>query len=95
MRKFFNQILCAVKTMSSPAYWTKPNTVEAGGFAIKLIIIFPGLLFSVQWWWLYVLAIFSSAALVWSSTAKTLPTIILFNAMWIILATIAIAKHFM
>ena len=94
MRKFFNQIVYAVKRMSSKAYWTKPNMVEAWGFATKLIIIFPGLLFGVQWWWLYIFAIASSAALIWSSTVKTLPTIILFNVMWIILATIAIAKHF-
>jgi hypothetical protein len=32
--------------------------------------------------------------LVWSSTVKTLPTIVLFNICWCILAIAAIIKHF-
>ena len=81
--------------MSSPGYWTKVNTVEAIGFATKIIIIFPGLLFDKQFWWIYIFAILSSAGLIWTSTSKTLPTVILFNAMWIVLASLAIAKHFL
>jgi len=60
----------------------------------KLSIIFPGLLFGRQWWWLYIFALVSSLALIWSSTVKTLPTIILFNVGWSILATAALIKHF-
>ena len=76
-------------------YWTKANVVEAWGFATKLSIIVPGLLFGHQWWWLYIFAIVSSIALIWSSTVKTLPTIILFNVAWVILASTAILKHFL
>lgn len=91
----FNQkILDAVKTMSKKEYWNRPNTVEAWGFATKIAIIFPGLLFGKQWWWVYIFAIISSTALIWSSTKKTLPTIILFNVAWIVLAITAIVKHF-
>lgn len=88
------KIIKAVKTMSLRAYWSAPNTVEAWGFATKIAIIFPGLLFGVQFWWLYIFAILSSLALIWSSTEKTLPTIILFNVAWVILASTAILKHF-
>lgn len=88
-------IVYAVKTMSSPAYWTTPNTIEAIGFSTKIAIIFPGLLFGQQWWWLYIFAIISSLSLIWSSTKKTLPTIILFNVAWIILASCTILKHFL
>lgn len=94
MVQFFQKINNAIKTMSSKEYWTKANAVEACGFATKIAIIFPGLLFGYQWWWLYIFAIISSAALIWSSTIKTLPTIILFNVAWIILATTSIVKHF-
>lgn len=80
--------------MSSVKYWTRANTVEAWGFATKLVIIIPGLLFGVQFWWFYIFAIASSVALIWSSTVKTLPTIILFNVAWVILATASIIKHF-
>ena len=80
--------------MSSRDYWTRPNTVEAWGFATKIVIIFPGLLLGKQFWWLYLFAIASSLALIWSSTEKTLPTIILFNVAWTVLAGLSILKHF-
>lgn len=92
---FLLKILTAVKQMSFKNYWTKANVVEAWGFATKLSIIVPGLLFGHQWWWLYIFAIVSSIALIWSSTVKTLPTIILFNVAWVILASTAILKHFL
>jgi len=89
-----NKILNAIKTMSSKGYWNKVNTVEAWGFATKIAIIFPGLLLGKQFWWLYIFAIFSSVALIWTSTKKTLPTIILFNVAWVVLASLSILKHF-
>ena len=88
------KVIQAVKTMSHKGYWTRPNVVEASGFATKIAIIFPGLLLGYQWWWVYVFAIASSVALIWSSTEKTLPTIILFNVAWVILASLSIIKHF-
>ena len=90
----YGKVCDAVKTMSKKEYWNRPNSVEAWGFVTKLVIIVPGLLLGKQWWWLYIFAIISSVALVWSSTKKTLPTIILFNVAWIILATASIVKHF-
>lgn len=94
MKLFFGKIIAAVKTMSSKEYWTRVNTVEAWGFATKIAIIFPGLLFGKQFWWLYIFAIVSSVALIWTSTKKTLPTIILFNVLWAVLACLSILKHF-
>ena len=91
---FFAKIIEALKTMSSKEYWTKVNTVEAWGFSTKIAIIFPGLLLGKQWWWLYIFAIISSVSLIWSSTKKTLPTIILFNVLWVMLASASIIKHF-
>ena len=91
---FFAKIIEALKTVSSKEYWTKVNTVEAWGFATKIAIIFPGLLLGQQWWWLYIFAIISSVSLIWSSTKKTLPTIILFNVLWVMLASASIIKHF-
>ena len=94
MKLFVKKIIDALKTMSSKGYWSKVNAVEAWGFATKIGIIFPGLLFGYQWWWLYIFAIISSLSLIWTSTEKTLPTIIIFNVLWIILASLSIAKHF-
>jgi hypothetical protein len=94
MIKINKEWLKAIKTMNNKKYWNKANTVEFFAFATKLCIIFPGLLLGKQWWWLYIFALVSSLALIWSSTIKTLPTIILFNIGWSILATFAILKHF-
>jgi len=92
---FRTQWLDALKTMKDRSYWNKPNTVEFFAFMTKIIIIFPGLLFGVQFWWLYIFALISSLSLVWSSTIKTLPTIIWFNILWTILAIASILKHFL
>jgi hypothetical protein len=92
--KFPTSWLDALKTMFHKKYWNRPNTVEFFAFMTKIAIIFPGLILGRQWWWLYIFALVSSLALIWSSTVKTLPTIIWFNILWSLLAIIAIAKHF-
>ena len=84
----------SVKQMGRKDYWNRANTVEFFAFMTKLSIIFPGLLLGKQWWWLYIFALGSSLALIWSSTVKTLPTVILFNVGWSALAVTAILKHF-
>ena len=93
--KFRNQWLIALKSMNKKEYWNKPNTVEFFAFLTKVIIIFPGLLFGVQIWWLFIFALVSSLLLIWSSTVKTLPTIIWFNIAWSVLASAALVKHFL
>lgn len=86
--------IAALKTMSNKSYWNLPNTVEFFAFMTKAAIIIPGLVFGIQIWWLYVIALVTSVSLIWSSTVKTLPTIIWFNIIWSILAIMAIAKYF-
>jgi len=83
------------KKFFEKSYWNKVNAIEAWAFGTKLSIIIPGLLFGKQWWWLYIFALVSSLALILTSTIKTLPTIIWFNVAWVLLATTAIAKHFL
>jgi hypothetical protein len=87
------EFLEAIKQMKYRKYWNRPNTVEFFAFMTKICIIFPGLLLGKQWWWLYIFALLSSLALIWSSTIKTLPTIIIFNIAWCMLATTAIIKY--
>jgi hypothetical protein len=94
-RRAYGNVKDALMTMSSPGYWTKVNAVEFWAFMTKIAIIFPGLLFGKQWWWLYIFALASSASLIWTSTKKTLPTIIVFNLLWCVLAVVSVAKHFL
>ena len=84
----------ALKTMFHKSWWNGPNTIEFFAFVMKILIIFPGLLFGANIWWLYIFALFSSAGLVWSSTVKTLPTLVWFNILWFMLASLYILKHF-
>ena len=91
--KFRTEWVNALKTMGHRSYWDLPNTVEFFAFMTKAAIIIPGLIFGVQFWWLYIFALITSLSLIWSSTVKTLPTIIWFNIIWSVLATTAIIKH--
>lgn len=88
------QWLTALKTMGHKKYWTKANTVEFFAFVAKGTIIIPGLLFDMSFWWLYIFALVSSLGLIWSSTVKTIPTLIWFNILWSGLAIVYIAKYF-
>jgi hypothetical protein len=94
MTKRKMQWVIALQTMGKKEYWNKANAVEFFAFMTKAGIIIPGLLFGAQVWWLYIIALVTSLALIWSSTVKTLPTIIWFNIIWSLLATAAIIKHF-
>ena len=88
-----HQSFKTIKKMFYKNYWDKPNTIEFFAFMTKVTIIVPGLLFNKQWWWLYIFALVSSLSLIWTSTIKTLPTIIIFNMIWTILAITAILKY--
>jgi hypothetical protein len=85
--------MIALSGMLNKKYWNKPNTVELFAFVAKAVIIIPGLLFNKQIWWLYIFALVSSLMLIWSSTVKTIPTLIWFNLLWSILAITAIIKY--
>ncbi len=91
--KQVNIIFIVLKKMKQKSYWSKANTVEFFAFMTKLAIIIPGLLFGIQLWWTYIFALISSAFLIWTSTVKTLPTIIIFNMIWILFAMTAIIKY--
>jgi hypothetical protein len=85
--------MIALSGMLNRKYWNKPNTVEFFAFVAKGVIIIPGLLFNKQIWWLYIFALVSSIMLIWSSTVKTIPTLIWFNILWSTLAITAIIKY--
>ncbi len=86
-------LFSVLSKMRDRSYWNKENITEFFAFMTKIIIIVPGLLFGIQYWWLYSCALASSLALIWTSTVKTLPTIIIFNIIWTALAITAILKY--
>lgn len=76
-------------------YWTNYNVVEASAWSAKAIIIIPGLLFGIQVWWFFVIALVTSLMLIWASNKKLLPSLIAFNTLWVWIACVALAKHFL
>ncbi len=74
-------------------YWTNYNIIEFISWSIKAIIIVPGLIFNIQIWWLYIIALCTSLSLIWASNKKTLPTLICFNTLWAWISCAVIVKN--
>ena len=75
-------------------YWTSYNTVEFLTWGAKAGVIVPGLVFGYEVWWLHAATLGTSVALIWASMRKLLPTLVLFNTLWIFLSTTVIVRHF-
>ncbi len=74
-------------------YWTDYNIIEAASWIAKALIIVPGLIFGINIWQLYFIALFTSATLIWASNKKILPTLVGFNTLWIWLSCMVLAQH--
>jgi hypothetical protein len=74
-------------------YWTNYNIIEAASWIAKAIIIIPGLIFGIQIWQFYFIALFTSLSLIWASNKKLLPTLVGFNTLWIWLSMMVIAQN--
>jgi hypothetical protein len=88
------QLFVTVIVCGSPReYWTNYNLVEAVSWLAKAMIIVPGLIFGLQIWWLYFIALITSMALIWASNRKLLPTLVGFNTLWIWISCMVLAQH--
>jgi len=87
------KIINRYKMYLSKEYWTDYNSIEAAAWMAKAIIIIPGLIFGVEIWWLHFLTLATSSALIWASMRKSLPTLIVFNTIWICISLTIITRH--
>ena len=74
-------------------YWTDYNTIEFCSWMAKAIIIVPGLVFGIELWYMHFLTLATSSALIWASMRKSLPTLILFNTIWICISLTIIIRN--
>lgn len=74
-------------------YWTSYNTIDMLAWMAKAVIIIPGLIFGVQIWQLYFIALITSLALIWASERKLLPTMVAFNTLWAGISCMVLAQH--
>ena len=74
-------------------YWTDYNTIEFTAWMTKALIIVPGLVFGIELWYMHFFTLLTSSLLIWASMRKSLPTLILFNTIWIMISLTIILKH--
>ena len=74
-------------------YWTNYNVVEAVSWIVKAAIIIPGLIFGIQFWQLYWIALLTSFGLIWASHKKALPSLVAFNTIWMWISIMVLAQH--
>jgi hypothetical protein len=78
----------------NPQYWINYNTIEFAAWMAKAIIIIPGLIFKVELWWGHWITLLTSSLLIWASMKKSLPTLILFNTIWIGISLLVLIRHY-
>ncbi len=74
-------------------YWTDYNIIEFSAWMAKAIIIVPGLLFGIELWYMHFLTLTTSSLLIWASMKKSLPTLIVFNTIWLVISLTIIIKN--
>lgn len=75
-------------------YWVRYNVIEFAAWMAKAIIIIPGLVFGIELWWGHWITLLTSSLLIWASMKKSLPTLILFNTIWIGISLWILIKHY-
>jgi len=74
-------------------YWSNYNVIELSDWTAKATIIILGLVFGIEIWWLHFITLITSPLLIWTSMKKSLPTLIIFNTIWIIISLTIIIKN--
>lgn len=88
-KKIWNKLLM----YTDKEYWTNYNTIEFAAWMAKAVIIVPGLVFGKEIWWLHFLTLATSSLLIWASMRKSLPTLIVFNTLWMVISLTIILRN--
>jgi hypothetical protein len=91
----FKNILDCYAKWFEEGYWVNYNVVEALAWGAKAAVILPALLWQKEIWWLHFITLFTSAALIWVNERKLIPTLVIFNTMWIGISSIVIVRNIM
>ncbi len=86
-------IISKFRMYLNPNYWTNYNIIEFASWIAKAVIIIPGLIFGIELWYMHLITLVTSSLLIWASMKKSLPTLILFNSIWICISLTIILKH--
>lgn len=89
----FEKIWKRILMFKDTKYWTDYNTIEFCAWMAKAIIIVPGLIFGIELWYMHFLTLLTSSLLIWASMRKDLPTLIVFNTIWIVISLTIITRN--
>ncbi len=89
----YDKILNRYGMFLKKEYWTDYNIIELTAWLAKAVIIIPGLVFGIELWYMHFLTLLTSSALIWASMRKSLPTLILFNTIWICISLTIIIRN--
>lgn len=89
----FKKIWGKITMYTNREYWTDYNIIEFSAWMAKALIIVPGLIFGIEIWWLHFITLITSSSLIWASMKKSLPTLIVFNTIWIIISLTIIVRN--
>ncbi len=87
------KITSRLQLFKTKDYWTDYNIIEFASWMAKAIIIVPGLVFGIEIWYFHFITLITSSLLIWASMRKSLPTLIVFNTIWIVISLTIILKH--
>lgn len=91
----FENIKDRYKMFFNKEYWINYNTIEFCSWMAKAIIIIPGLVFGIELWYMHYITLVTSSLLIWASMKKSLPTLILFNTIWIGISLTILIRHYL
>lgn len=89
----YKKIWKRLSMFKTKEYWTDYNVIEFAAWMAKAIIIVPGLIFGIEIWYMHFLTLLTSSLLIWASMRKSLPTLIVFNTIWIVISLTIILRH--
>ena len=89
----FRKIWKRILMFRNGKYWTDYNVIEFCAWMAKAIIIVPGLIFGIELWYMHFLTLLTSSLLIWASMRKDLPTLIIFNTIWIVISLTIITRN--
>jgi hypothetical protein len=89
-----SKIVKVLSKLREREYW-KPlyNRLEFISWMSKIGIIVPGLIWGKEIWWLHTITLVTSSLLIWVKMEKGLPTLIIFNTIWIGISSWILVKN--
>jgi hypothetical protein len=89
----WSKIFVCLRMFFSRTYWVNYNVIEFLAWFTKALIIIPGLIFGIEIWQLHIGTLVTSTLLIWASMRKLLPTLLLFNTLWVGISTVIIVRN--